>query len=50
MTALLEYLNLLQIQVAEKWSSTMSPEAPALLSTTAIDSILCGTVMLSGNV
>ena len=46
MTALLEYLNLFrQIQVAEKWSSTMSPWAPALLSTTAIDSIMCSTVI-----
>ena len=27
-----------------------APWAPALLSTTAIDSIVCGTVMLSSNV
>ena len=36
----------MQIQVAEKWSSqcwTVSPWALALL-TTAIDSIMCGTV------
>ena len=48
MTALLEYLDLfLQIQVAEKWSSTVrvSPWAPALLSTTVIDSIMCSTVI-----
>ena len=52
MTALLEYLDLfIQIQVAEKLSSqcrTVSPWAPALL-TTAIDSIMCGTVMLSSS-
>ena len=52
MTSLLEYLNLfMQIQVAEKWSSqcwTVSPWALALL-TTAIDSIMCGTVMLSSS-
>ena len=48
MTVLLEYLDLfrIQIQVAEKWTRTMSPWAPDLLSTTAIDSIMCGTVML----
>ena len=47
MTVLLEYLDLLvQIQVAEKWSSqcrTVSPWALALL-TTAIDSIMCGSI------
>ena len=52
MTALLEYLDLfIQIQVAEKLSSqcrTVSLWAPALL-TTAIDSIMCGTVMLSSS-
>ena len=50
MTALLEYLDLfIQIQVAEKLSSqcrTVSPWVLALL-TAAIDSIMCGTVMLS---
>ena len=54
MTAVLEYLNLfIQIRVAEKWSNqcqTLSRWAPALLSTTAIDSIKCGTVMLFCNV
>ena len=53
-TAVLEYLNLfIQIRVAEKWSNqcqTLSRWAPALLSTTAIDSIKCGTVMLFCNV
>ena len=49
MTALLEYLNL--FMQAEKWSSqcwTVLPWALALL-TTAIDSTMCGTVMLSSS-
>ena len=41
--------DLLQIQVAERWSNTVSLWAPALLSTTAIDSIMCDTEMLSSN-
>ena len=40
MTVLLEYLDLLQIQEADTWSSTVSLKALALLSTTAIDSIM----------
>ena len=54
MTALLEYLDLfIQIQVAEKWSNqcqALSLWAPALLSTTTIDSIMCGTIVLFSNV
>ena len=54
MTALLEYLDLfIQIQVAENWSNqcqTLSLWAPTLLSIIAIDSIMCGTVMLFSNV
>ena len=47
MTALLEYLDLLQIQVAEKWSSTISLYTLALL--TAIDSIMCVIQQQSNN-
>ena len=45
MTALLEYFAF--SMQAEKWSSQCHrPWAPVLLSTTAIDSIMYGTVML----
>ena len=49
MTALLEYLDLFQIQGAETWCNqcwTLSPWALALL-TTAIETLLYVVVMLS---